>query len=265
MDMADEYSEAYSGILRRIVGGRLVHVDETKVKIGGEDNYVWVFTSLKDVAYVYSKTREATTLHDVLDGFQGVLVSDFYAGYDSMPCAQQKCLIHLLRDINDDVLKHPFNEEMQWMARSFADLMRPIVETINRFGLKLRHLSKHKEAAEKFLSSISRRDFVYDVCQGYKKRFEKGHDTLFTFLDYDGVPWNNNNAEHAIKAFAEIRNVIGNKSSPKGLPQYLTLLSVCETCKCREVSFLKFLLSEYADIEDFCAHAPRTRRDERRV
>ena len=22
---------------------------------------------------------------------------------------------------------------------------------------------------------------------------------LFTFLDYDGVPWNNNNAEHAIK------------------------------------------------------------------
>jgi len=28
---------------------------------------------------------------------------------------------------------------------------------------------------------------------------------LFTFLDYDGVPWNNNNAEHAIKGFGEDR------------------------------------------------------------
>ena len=29
---------------------------------------------------------------------------------------------------------------------------------------------------------------------------------LFTFLAYDGIPWNNNNAEHAIKAFARLRN-----------------------------------------------------------
>jgi hypothetical protein len=36
----------------------------------------------------------------------------------------------------------------------------------------------------------------------YKQRFEKNRDKLFTFLRYDGVPWNNNNAEHAIKAFA---------------------------------------------------------------
>src|SRR5712691_4015582 len=26
-----------------------------------------------------------------------------------------------------------------------------------------------------------------------------------TFLDHDGVPWNNNNAEHAIKAFVPLR------------------------------------------------------------
>jgi len=32
---------------------------------------------------------------------------------------------------------------------------------------------------------------------------------LFTFLEHDGVPWNNNNAEHAIKAFVRLRNIIG--------------------------------------------------------
>lgn len=57
-----------------------------------------------------------------------------------------------------------------------------------------------------------------------KQRFEKNRDTLFTFLRYDGVPWNNN-AEHAIKAFARLRDVIAGTSSRKGVDEYLTLLS----------------------------------------
>ena len=74
---------------------------------------MWVFTSLEDVAFVYSETREATTAQKVLHQFHGVLVSDFYAGYDSIECTQQKCLIHLMRDINDDLYKQPFNLEMK--------------------------------------------------------------------------------------------------------------------------------------------------------
>jgi hypothetical protein len=51
-------------------------------------------------------------------------------------------------------------------------------------------------------------------------------DKLFTFLDYDGVPWNNNNAEHAIKAFARLRRTIGGTSTAKGIEEYLMLLSI---------------------------------------
>ena len=86
-----------------------MHADETKVGIDGKDGYVWVFTNLEDVAFVYSETREASTAQDVLRNFRGVLVSDFYAGYDSIDCAQQKCLIHLMRDVNEDLCKQPFN------------------------------------------------------------------------------------------------------------------------------------------------------------
>jgi hypothetical protein len=45
----------------------------------------------------------------------------------------------------------------------------------------------------------------------------------FTFLNYHGVPWNNNNAEHAIKAFAMLLNVLRGASSEKGILDYLTL------------------------------------------
>ena len=59
---------------------------------------------------------------------------------------QQKCLIHLLRDLNEHVLKNPFNEEFKILAHGFAALLRTVVATIDRYGLKQRHLHKHRAA-----------------------------------------------------------------------------------------------------------------------
>jgi predicted RecB family nuclease len=246
-----QYEMTYRSILQRIVAGPLVHADETQVMIKGEVRYVWVFTSLEDVAYVYSESRNASTAQDALRSFGGVLVSDFYTGYDSINCAQQKCLIHLLRDINDDLLKEPFNEEMKELAHSFAGLVNPIVQTIDRFGLKARYLRRHHSAVDQFFRVLSKREYTTEVTVDYKKRFEKNRDRLFTFLDYDGVPWNNNNAEHAIKAFARLRNAIGSKSTPKGVREYLILLSVSESCIYKGVDFLHFLRSGETDIDAF--------------
>ncbi len=255
---ASRYQTAYSGILDRISAGKLVHADETKVGIGGKDAYVWVFTNLEDVAFVYSETREASTLQDVLSGFQGVLVSDFYAAYDSIECAQQKCLIHLMRDVNDDLCKQPFNEEMRAIAERFAQVVRPMIETVDRFGLRAHYLRKHKRAVNQFYDALSTQDFQTEVAVGYKKRFEKNRSKLFTFLDHDAVPWNNNNAEHAIKALVRLRNRIGGQSSAKGMRDYLVLLSISQTCKYKGVSFLDFLLSGQMDIDAFTGRSARS-------
>jgi hypothetical protein len=82
---------------------------------------------------------------------------------------------------------------------------------------------------------------------------------LFTFLRYDGVPWNNNNAEHAVKAFAALRRVIKGVTTMPGLREYLVLLSICQTCKYQGLDFLDFLRSGEKDIEAFA----RTRRRRR--
>jgi Transposase IS66 family len=128
----------------------VVHADETRVTVDDKLGYVWVFTNVESVAYVHSDTRDASTPKMVLRNFAGVLISDFYSAYDCIDTAQQKCLVHLLRDINDDVLRHPFNDEMEQVARSFAGLIKPMIETIDRFGLKAWHLRKHKKAVESF-------------------------------------------------------------------------------------------------------------------
>jgi hypothetical protein len=70
-------------------------------------------------------------------------------------------------------------------------------------------------------------------------------------FDYDGVPWNNNNAEHAVKAFAMLRRVIQGVTSDKGIRDYLVLLSISQTCKYKELDFLDFLRSGEKEINAF--------------
>ena len=85
----------------------------------------------------------------------------------------------------------------------------------------------------------------------FVERLQKNRNRMFTFLDFDDVPWNNNNAEHAVKAFALLRRVIDGLTTEKGLRDTLVLLSVCETCKCKNIDFLDFLRSGSKDIDDF--------------
>ncbi len=246
---AQIYKDTYERILANIVRGKLVHADETKVSLQGQSAFVWIFTNLEEVAYVYSDERSNETPKTVLSDFNGVLVSDFYAGYDSINCRQQKCLVHLMRDFNEDLLKQPFNEELRTLIQDFAAVLRPMVQTVDRFGLKARFLRKHLRSVDHFYRELAERDFRSEAALKYKKRFQRNHERLFTFLEFDGVPWNNNNAEHAVKALADLRNVIGGTSSARGIRDYLVLLSICQTCKYKGVDFLEFVRSGERDID----------------
>jgi hypothetical protein len=216
-----------------------------------------VFTNLEEVVYVYRPTREGGFLHELLRGFAGVLVSDFFTGYDSLPCPQQKCLVHLIRDFNHDLFQSPYDEELKSVASRFGELLRRIVGTVDQRGLRSKHLGRHKAAVEGFFSALSEASYASEVARGYQARLLKNREKLFTFIGHDGVPWNNNNAEHAIKQFAYYRRTCEGRITAAGLQEYLVLLSVALTCKYKGVSFLKFLLSRELDIDSVCAGAGR--------
>lgn len=111
----------------------------------------------------------------------------------------------------------------------------------------------------RFYKGLSAKEYASEVAIQIKQRFEKNHDRLFTFLRYDGVPWNNNNAEHAIKAYARPRELFQGISTAKAISEYLVLLSVCETCGNKGIDFLDFLRSGEKDIEDFAKSKGRKR------
>ena len=253
--MARYYQTTYDGLLKRLIAGGLIHADETKIELKGGEGYVWVFTNLEEVVFMYKPTREGTFLHELLREFKGVLVSDFFSAYDSLPCPQQKCLIHLIRDLNHDLFQSPYDDELKSVASRFGELLRAIIRTVDQHGLRSTYLSRHKRPVDRFFNTLSEARYASDVAQGYQARFQRNREKLFTFLDHDGVPWNNNNAEHAIKQFAYYRRTCGGHITTAGLQEYLVLLSIEQTCKYKGVSFLKFLLSRELDLHSFCEGA----------
>jgi predicted RecB family nuclease len=254
--MADYYSVTETAILQAILTSSFVHVDETKVSIQGVDHYVWVFTDGKHVVFRLTETREPDIVHKVLAGYKGILVSDFYPGYDGVPCRQQKCLVHLIGDINDDLWKAPFDKELEAFAVAVQNLLVPILEAVDRFGLKARHLRKFLKDVDRFYDkNITGREYTSEPVRTYQKRFDRYRGSLFTFLTEDGIPWNNNMAERAIRQLAVQRKISG-QFYKRVVPHYLRLLAISQTCRFQEKSFLKFLLSKETDLDSFRRRRP---------
>jgi hypothetical protein len=108
-------------------------------------------------------------------------------------------------------------------------------------------------SVDRFYRQLSKAVYHSDAALKWKGRFERSKETLFTFLTYDDAPWNDNNAEHAIKAFAKLRRIIRRLSSPRGIECDLILLSVCQTRKYSGVNFLESLRSGEKDIDVFAS------------
>jgi hypothetical protein len=83
---AQMYKHTHDKLLRGLCKGGLLHIDETAISIKQGNGYVWVLTSMEEVVYFYTPTREGSTIQSMLKKFRGVLVTDFYAAYDAIEC-----------------------------------------------------------------------------------------------------------------------------------------------------------------------------------
>jgi len=241
--VARRYKSTKDEIIVELLRGPSLSIDETEARLSKEKAHVWVFAGIRGAYYELRDSRNGQFLAERLKEFDGVLVSDFFTAYDSLECPQQKCLIHLIRDMNEDIGANPYDVELMEVVQPFAAIMRPIVETVDRYGLTKKRLQKHKSAAMTFLEKVIGRQGSSEIAAKYQKRIEKYGNRLFTFLDYDQVPWHNNYAEHAIHAFARYRRFADGLFTRKSVGDYLTILSVFQTCEYRDLNVLDFLLS----------------------
>ena len=144
--ISDEYSTTNALLLKRILDSPFIHADETKISIRGSQQYVWVLTDGRHVVFRLTETRETTLIRELISGYEGVLVSDFYGGYDAVGCRQQKCWPHLIRDLNEDLWKHPFHNEFERFVVTIRDLIVPIFDDVERYRPEDKESAKTQES-----------------------------------------------------------------------------------------------------------------------
>ena len=157
-----------------------------------------------------------------------------------------------MRDINQALLDPPYDDGLKAITHPFGRLLRAVIDTIDQHGLQQQSLVKpHKETTHCF-RSLTAQSFHSAAAAALRARLLKYQDKLFTFLHYDGVPWKNNHAEHAIKQLASDREHTAGMLREHGLREYLVLLRLCQTCRYNGVSFLPFLLAQARDVDTCC-------------
>jgi transposase len=234
----------YEALSIEIQNLAVLHGDETGWRVNGTTHWLWCFTDKYTTFYMIDRSRGQPALKKIFkEVFSGILVTDFWAAYNSIQGGERQCcLFHLLNELAKVDEK---NTSEEWMA--FSKKLQRLIHD----GLRLH--AREDFSREKYDSRIKRIDArlvelafaKYSDADANRlaKRLQKYNDNLFVFLDYPDVPATNNHAEREIRVAVMIRKVIyGNRSKNGALTQSV-LMTIFRTLKRRGYNPIQTLVS----------------------
>lgn len=203
-----------------------LNVDETGWPVNGDNRWLWLFKSPLGVFFVINGSRGSKVVEDILgESYDGVLISDFYSAYNKLVSLKQKCLVHLLRAIEE------WDKSEIFEKRAFHYAVSTLIDKAIKLADKKVKLSP--EAYGKKVKDFYR-DFdeflelnLWDKdCARLMKRLRRHRNELWTFLEKD-VPFHNNDAEREIRRSVINRKVsCGNRSDLGARVQEILLTAI---------------------------------------
>jgi transposase len=216
--------------------------DETGWRIDGRAAWAWCFRDPRLALFLIDRHRSRDVIVRVLGGsFAGTLVSDFYAAYDGLGCAKQRCLVHLLRELAK------LREELPWQSvRAFIGPLIELFQDAIALGKDRARLgpeafdASYRRIIERFDELMLGTRTRHPECLRIWKRLYKHCDELFTFLDDPRVPADNNGAERDIRSLAAARSDGGTHRAEWSAGAFARIKSVIATGMKNHVSFIRY-------------------------
>ena len=218
-------------IVNELSVSSLVGIDETTCKINGDKHWYWTFQNDTQTFIVMNKSRGAKVITDNFpNGFvNATVVHDNYSGYSKLDCKEEQlCLAHKLRDLNyaiecDDTavmkqIKDLLNESMLIHKEDLTSQARDIFKTQYQQRLDLLLTA----------SSYGNKETTKQI-----KSFKKARDKIFTFLDNENIPPDNNGSERAIRNIKVKLKVSQQFKSTQGAIDYANIRSIIDTSRKR--------------------------------
>ena len=219
-----------SALLEAIRTSPATHVDETGWKLTGVNHWLWAFVTDRLAYYRIDRSRGAGVPKDVLgEAYRGVVVSDFYSAYNRLQGPQQKCWVHLLRELRDGAkteLSDEYRRAHRRLRRVFLDARRLVR---SRSTLPPLRVQRRQQRLEARLFTWGATPYHNKTLRRLAGRILKHHHQLLTCLKVPGVPMDNNQAERAIRPHVIIRHRSYQSRSPTGAATHADLMSLVQT------------------------------------
>lgn len=230
--LAGWLGESADAIGEHLRAGAFVNADETGWRVGGVNHWLWALTNPDCTLYQVDKRRSSAVVRRVLgERYAGHLVSDFLPTYNKLPYKSQKCIPHLLRDIEKTTERNPAFAASSFrkkLKRAAKDLLRlkarwddygddAYCMRASRLGDRLDNLAR-TGAADKDVTRLASR----------LKRHAAG---LAEFLLVKDLPGDNNAAERAIRPAVVIRKISGGHRGATTATAAAVVMSVLRTAR----------------------------------
>jgi transposase len=223
--------DAVQCILRRIRGSPHAHADETGWREDGINGYLWSLSTPELRYFHFERSRAGAVARKLLGlCFGGVLVCDFYGGYNFYDGPIQRCWVHFLRDLKKLLEAHPDNENVREWVESVRAIYK-LAKKIARRGFIAPARVKFRQQLEAKLLLIAQPYLKNESApqRVLAERIERHLGELFTFVEYLGCPSGNNAAERAIRPAVIARKISGGTRSDNGSKTRTTLMSAFGT------------------------------------
>ena len=233
--LADIFFAWYEEIIEDIQKAGVLHGDETGWRVNGKTHWLWCFTSHKATIFTIERSRAGpVVLEFIKECFNGVFVSDFWYAYNVLSCAKQKCLVHLLRDLERVWKSKDSSGDWPRFCKKLKRLIRDAIRLRKRMD-ELDKTTYHRlrKRIEKRLELIIEHEWSNKEARRLIKRLKRHQDEMFTFLSNPDVPFDNNFGERSIRGAVIMRKNSYNNRSDRGAKTQSILMSVFFTLKQR--------------------------------
>ena len=235
-EQAQNGAPLYEMIKQSIRHSPCVNADETGWRVNGQNHWLWVFTNKDTALYLIDKSRGSKVGNNILgEKYEGVLTTDFYSSYNKLKAqAKQRCLAHLLREINEIQEKNQFAPDTidAIFCLELKTVFKQAIEVWNEYheGTKIfQDLDKEKVRAISRLVELLSLPIKHKDTRRLCKRIVKHNRELFIFLDNPTVEPTNNRAERQLRPMVVMRKLsFGNRSALGALNQ-AAMMSVIQT------------------------------------
>jgi transposase len=242
MTVSDAFGPRYEELKQELLKEKSLHGDETSWRIKGRNHWLWAFLGKWSVIYEVAKSRGKEVPSRVLGDYGGTVISDSWGAWNHIGVRWQRCLVHYLRELKDTLKYKSPGAEFAPFAKK---LRRILGDAIRMAGEKdpaerLRAKARLEARVDALIASCS--SSKEKNCARFLKRLRRERNMLFTFLGEDGIDWNNNAAERALRPSVVIRKITYGNQSDEGAHAHAVLMSIKETCGLRKENFFDYAM-----------------------